>query len=744
LHADAAGSLEKGAKGVVTSINGKGGELTLQGGMGTRIQTNGNTITITANSLIDNGGQQPQATKVTSVTGTANQITAAPTINDVVLSLPQNIHTGATPQFINLNLTGIPGSSSYTEFLVSNGGMLQKRTLSSLAGSYWSLTGNSGSTPGTNFIGTTDNVSLQFRVNNQQSGLVEVPNNLNDGNTGLGYKILVSNTTGHGNTAIGFIALSSNTVGFWNVAVGDGSLDLNTSGSYNTATGTGALFSNTTGDFNTADGDGALLLNTTGTQNFAGGGLSLFSNTSGSNNSANGYQSLYSNTTGSGNLGSGTFALTTNTTGSNNTALGYLADVSSSALTNATAIGYNAKVGASNSLVLGGTGGDAVKVGIGITTPAQTLDVNGRARIENLPANTDDNLVTANGSGDLSVRSATSLISDNAWTLTGNAGTTAGTNFVGPTDNKALYLQVKNGVTVNNSFILSTNGSIQRDAGGNARGENAVDHQISRSAATQVASGIGSVIGGGGIDFFGVGGNTASGSASVVAGGFGNAALDNYSTVAGGLDNIAGGYANFIGGGQDNTTSEYGSTIGGGESNIASGLAGSTVGGGQHNTASGPKSTVPGGYSALADKYGQYAHGSGNFDDAGSARGGAQGSEFILRKHTTNANATDLFLDEFTERMTVPTNATWVFHGFVAARDNGGAGATSDGWEIKGIVQNKAGAVTTIGTTVTQLGVTAWTVALGVNGTALNIRVTGAAATNIRWVARVETAEVTY
>jgi len=55
--------------------------------------------------------------------------------------------------------------------------------------------------------------------------------------------------------------------------------------------------------------------------------------------------------------------------------LGYYADVSSGNLTNATAIGANAVVAASNSLVLGGTGAYAVKVGIGTTIPQGALDV---------------------------------------------------------------------------------------------------------------------------------------------------------------------------------------------------------------------------------------------------------------------------------------------------------------------------------------------------------------------------------
>jgi trimeric autotransporter adhesin len=41
------------------------------------------------------------------------------------------------------------------------------------SGNYWSLTGNASTNPATNFIGTTDNVSLIFRVNNQQAFRLE-------------------------------------------------------------------------------------------------------------------------------------------------------------------------------------------------------------------------------------------------------------------------------------------------------------------------------------------------------------------------------------------------------------------------------------------------------------------------------------------------------------------------------------------------------------------------------------------
>ena len=54
-------------------------------------------------------------TGVLSVTGTTNQVTAAPTSGAVVLSLPQNIHTGASPTFVGATLTGLATGSTATD-----------------------------------------------------------------------------------------------------------------------------------------------------------------------------------------------------------------------------------------------------------------------------------------------------------------------------------------------------------------------------------------------------------------------------------------------------------------------------------------------------------------------------------------------------------------------------------------------------------------------------------------------------
>ena len=87
----------------------------------------------------------------------------------------------------------------------------------------WKLTGNSGTVDGTNFIGTTDNVPLSFRINNLPAGRIDM-----NSNAFFGYR--AGGTNGNSNTAIGSLALADNNEGFYNSAIGVASLLNNTSG----------------------------------------------------------------------------------------------------------------------------------------------------------------------------------------------------------------------------------------------------------------------------------------------------------------------------------------------------------------------------------------------------------------------------------------------------------------------------------------------------------------------------------
>jgi hypothetical protein len=218
-----------------------------------------------------------------------------------------------------------------------------------------------------NFAGES-NIAMGF-----QSLIV----NSGSANIALGHQTLRSNTTGNNNIALGGSTLIDNTTGSNNIGLGPLALENNTEGTDNLALGSQTLRLNTTGTHNIGLGNRALSSNSTGIDNIALGHFSLDVSTTGNYNLAFGQSALSANTTGTGNIALGRVALSSNTTGSNNVAIGYNANVGSAALTNATALGYNALVSCSNCLVLGGTGADAVSVGVGTASPGQKLDVQG-------------------------------------------------------------------------------------------------------------------------------------------------------------------------------------------------------------------------------------------------------------------------------------------------------------------------------------------------------------------------------
>ena len=258
--------------------------------------------------------------------------------------------------------------------------------------------------------------------------------------------------------------------------------------------------------------------------------------------------------------------------------------------------------------------------------PSATLDVNGNFRLQ---TGTSVNRILADGNGTYPVLNDDQLMTaaaiedyvvNNAGGLTHftEATATQGTNTMSiwsPSSGGDVGIVLQ---PLGNGFI-SANTPDGGTAGGNPRGEYAVDLQLRRFSSTEVASGNYAVISGGLINTasdFGatVGGgdsNIASGGTATVGGGRENTASGFRATVAGGYINTANGdYAN-IGGGQENTASGAYATVGGGIFNTASEDYAS-VGGGQLNTAEGQFSTIPGGFELRAQSYGEVALGTFN------------------------------------------------------------------------------------------------------------------------------------
>lgn len=278
----------------------------------------------------------------------------------------------------------------------------------------WNLSGNTVS--GTEFIGTTNNFPLKFRVNNASAGLLDNQNDnyafgenalsqtspgiqsiaigtsagLNQqstafGNVFIGHQSGENNTTGLRNTFIGLRAGRANTTTSNNTIIGFNSgVSSNSSG--NSFFGFASGFANTTGGLNTFIGSNSGGSNTTATLNTFVGALSGFDNTTGNSNTFLGHQSGVSTTTGGNNTFVGQQTGNANTTGFNNTAIGRNANFGANNLTNATAIGALAQVDLSNSLVLGSVNGvngatSNANVGIGTTTPQDRLHVVGNIRM---------------------------------------------------------------------------------------------------------------------------------------------------------------------------------------------------------------------------------------------------------------------------------------------------------------------------------------------------------------------------
>ncbi len=344
----------------------------------------------------------------------------------------------------------IAGSSTDNILVIDSNKILRTVSASSLAGTNWSLIGNGETNPTDNFLGTTDNQPLRFKIDNTNAGILAKTytalgfNAYNTtatglGNTAIGVGALNVNTSGYSNTAVGFSTLNANSTGGANTAVGSSVLRLNTSGQNNTAIGSIAMQNNSTGIANTALGSSSLTANETGNWNTAIGSGAVSANINGDSNTGVGNFALYNNTTGKQNTSLGDNALRRNTTGSNNTSLGFqsgrnvggnnnitlgsqvLTGVSDADITLYTgdkniAIGDQLSLSsrsASNEMNIGNTlYGTSVnnvigtgKIGINTNAPTTELDVNGYARVRTMDAGAlTDNVVTVDTNGNLRQR----------------------------------------------------------------------------------------------------------------------------------------------------------------------------------------------------------------------------------------------------------------------------------------------------------------------------------------------------
>jgi hypothetical protein len=224
------------------------------------------------------------------------------------------------------------------------------------------------------------------------------------------------------------------------------------------------------------------------------------------------------------------------------------------------------------------------------------------------------NLWCVSNSGGTAINCTQTSPTANAWTLTGNTGTTPGTNFIGTTDNKALEVKVNN----TRALRIEPNTISPNIIGG-------------YSGNTILSGAIGATISGGGES------------------GFENKITDDFGTIGGGTLNISGnndGFSNnvlytTVGGGNSNTASGGISTVSGGQLNSASGLA-ATVGGGYFNVANADSATVGGGFmNTVKGDYSTIGGGWQNFANAKYATISGGGPANPLDPVSTRNRVTD-------------------------------------------------------------------------------------------------------
>jgi hypothetical protein len=235
--------------------------------------------------------------------------------------------------------------------------------------------------------------------------------------------------------------------------------------------------------------------------------------------------------------------------------------------------------------------------------------------------------------------------------------------------------------------------------GGNARGSYAVDWQMSRAAADQVASGLGSLIAGGGQ-------NKATGQYATVVGGFGNVVTADHAATLGGSSNLVDAVAS-----------------------VAMGIAGTVRG-------------VPC----------KMVHSGGTFS---ASAGTMQRSVTILAASTTGSTSARLTAGGLglspANFNPLPNNSAYFYRIDVVARNLN----TNDCavYTFSGLASRDATAASIVVTslsanTVAESGAASWSVTVTGDATngALNVTAvpTGVTAGHVvRWVAKVETVEVT-
>jgi len=269
--------------------------------------------------------------------------------------------------------------------------------------------------------------------------------------------------------------------------------------------------------------------------------------------------------------------------------------------------------------------------------------------------------------------------------------------------------------------------------------------------------------------------NRSQGGYSTIVGGNYNritSGSGDYSAIVGGQDNlISSGLGwNFIGGGEGNIIRDnmyegsilggYGndlsatnySAICGGDSNLITAGRHNVISGGWWNeiTTGGDNAAIPGGVDALADKFGQIVSGGGYFTATGDAQGTIQiVASLSQASHVLNTWYELHPYDVAGNHVTIAGNTAWTIYCLVVGSTQNAA--QQWGYELIGLIErDNANNTTLAGQTLRVIFEsdanynTQFTADDANEALVVEVRRTGGVDYNVRWVATLRMAEVTY
>jgi hypothetical protein len=318
--------------------------------------------------------------KNTIFSGPASGVDAIPTFR---ILTPADIPIATT--------TTVGGISVGSGLTVSGSGVLSS---SINTGNFWNITGNSGTTSTTNFLGTTDAQDLVFKANNIE-------------------RLRIVNG----------VSASTGTAG--DIVLGDANSGTFRSNKEMVVREDGDIYGPSILRLRNRNGENGATFETIGA-------------------SANLVDFLFKTGTAAAPISSNIRFETRS------------ASIKLAGNTTEWQIGQPDVVNGGPTLVIGawGTGSKSAltigNFGIGTTSPSEKLDITGNVRFSGalMPGNiagTSGFLLTSAGAGVAPTWSnPANLITSNAWSITGNTGTTSGTNFIGTTDIKSLVMRTNN------------------------------------------------------------------------------------------------------------------------------------------------------------------------------------------------------------------------------------------------------------------------------------------------------------